>query len=101
MKQVLSMLGFIAVVSVIGANAGSGSAPSNIFTDTIPKKQYIQILTLPLGEWQANIDTLVFVGQSIGRSRTADEADRLQTYYASVLARINRQFRMDSIVVKK
>lgn len=59
------------------------------------------VLKMHRAEWKAASDTLQFlILPAIGRSRSADDADKLQTWFASVIGRM--YYRLDTIpIIKK
>lgn len=59
------------------------------------------VLKMHRAEWKAASDTLQFlILPAIGRSRSADDADKLQTWFASVIGRM--YYRLDTIpTIKK
>lgn len=58
------------------------------------------VLKMHRREWTANLDTLSSLIPAIGRSKSADDADRLQNWMISVLNRM--AWRLDTIpVIKK
>jgi hypothetical protein len=59
------------------------------------------VLKMHRTEWQRNMDSLqYFIMPAIGRAKTADQADQLQTLFGSILSRM--YYRLDTIpVIKK